>query len=117
MRVLLVVYDNDSYIHWFPLGTAYVAAWVKHGGGDVTIYNKDVYHYPPEHLTEYLDNNHFDVVGLGFVAGYWQFKEALAISAAINASKDRPYYILGGHGPSPEPEYFKKKMGARPRQG
>jgi len=112
MKVLLVVYDNDSYIHWFPLGTAYVAAHYKTQGYDVTIYNKDVYHYPPEHLTEYLDKNHFDVVGLGFVAGYWQYKEALSISKAINASKDRPYYMIGGHGPSPEPEYFKKKMGA-----
>jgi len=112
MKVLLVVYDNDSYIHWFPLGTAYVAASLKRAGNDVTIYNKDVYHYPPEHLTEYLNNNHFDIVGLGFVAGYWQFKEAVAISKAINASKDRPYYMIGGHGPSPEPEYFKQKLGA-----
>ena len=112
MRVLLIIYDNYSYIHWFPLGTAYVAADYKARGHDVTIYNKDVYHYPPEHLTNYLNKNHFDVVGLGFVAGYWQFKEALAISKAINASKDRPYYVIGGHGPSPEPEYFKKKLGA-----
>jgi anaerobic magnesium-protoporphyrin IX monomethyl ester cyclase len=26
MRILLVVYDNDSYIHWFPQGLAYIAA-------------------------------------------------------------------------------------------
>jgi len=112
MKVLLVVYDNDSYIHWFPLGTAYVASALRNEGNEVVIYNKDVYHYPPEHLTEYLDNNHFDAVGLGFIAGYWQYKEAVAISKAINASKDRPIFFIGGHGPTPEPEYFKNKLGA-----
>jgi len=112
MRVLLVVYDNGSFIHWFPLGLAYVAASLRKAGHDVVIYNKDQYHYPPEHLTQILDNNKFDAVGLGFVAGYWQYKEALSISKAINASKQRPRFGIGGHGPSPEPEYFKKVLGA-----
>lgn len=26
MKALLVVYDNDSYVHYFPLGIAYIAA-------------------------------------------------------------------------------------------
>jgi len=112
MRVLLIIYNNGSFVHWFPLGSAYVAAALQNTGADVTIYNKDKYHYPPEHLTEYLDNNQFDWVGLGFVAGYWQYKEALSISKAINASKQRPKFMLGGHGPSPEPGYFTKKLGA-----
>ncbi len=25
MKILLIVYDNDSYIHWFPQGIACIA--------------------------------------------------------------------------------------------
>jgi len=35
MRVLLVVYDNDAYIHWFPQGLAYIAAVLEQGRSDV----------------------------------------------------------------------------------
>ena len=34
------------------------------------------------------------------------------ISDAINKSRQRPFYIIGGHGPSPEPEFFLKKTQA-----
>lgn len=112
MRVLLVVYDNGSYIHWFPLGTAYIASALEDAGHYVEIYNKDVYHHTPERLTEYLNANYFDAVGLGFVAGYWQYREAKAIARAINASENRPFFFLGGHGPSPEPDYFLNKLEA-----
>ena len=110
MRVLLVVYDNGSYIHWFPQGLAYIAAALK--DHDVTIYNKDQYHYPEAHLTEYLNKNRFDVVGVGVIAGYWQYRELLRVSDAINASKNRPFFVIGGHGPSPEPDFFLGKTGA-----
>lgn len=112
MKVLLVVYDNDSYISWFPQGFGYIAAILQQQGCEVEIYNQDQWHYPDEHLTEYLDNNRFDVIGLSFVAGYYQYRKALKISAAINRSKNRPFYIIGGHGPSPEPEFFIKKTAA-----
>ena len=29
MKILMVVYDNDSYISWFPQGLAYLAELVK----------------------------------------------------------------------------------------
>jgi anaerobic magnesium-protoporphyrin IX monomethyl ester cyclase len=112
MRVLLVVYDNDSYIHWFPIGLGYIAAVLRQNDIDVEIYGQDVHHYPDDHLTNYLNNNHFDVVGLSVVGGYYQYKKLLAISDAINRTKKRPYYIIGGHGPSPDPEYFINKTGA-----
>ncbi len=110
MKILLVVYDNGSYIHWFPQGLAYIAAILK--DHDVTIYSKDQYHYPEAHLTEYLNKNRFDVVGLGVIAGYWQYQEMLRISVAVNASKNRPFFVIGGHGPSPEPDFFLRKTGA-----
>ncbi len=112
MKVLLVVYDNAAYIHWFPQGLAYIAAVLRKAGHDVHIYSQDQFHYPDEHLSAYLDRNKYDVVGVSFVAGYYQYRKILKISEAINRSKNRPFYIIGGHGPSPEPEFFLKKLQA-----
>jgi len=112
MRILLVVYDNDSYIHWFPQGLAYITSVLLKKGYNVEIYNQDMHHYTEEHLTEYLNNNKFDVIGISVIAGYYQYKKLLKISNAINKSKNRPFYVIGGHGPSPEPEYFLKKTQA-----
>lgn len=112
MRVLLVIYDNDDYIHWFPTGLAYISAVLIRHNYDVEIYNQDMHHYPERHLQQYLDNNKYDVIGLSFIGGYYQYKKALKISEAINRSKNRPFFIIGGHGPTPEPEYFLKKTGA-----
>ncbi len=112
MRVLLVVYDNGSYISWFPQGIAYIAATLRANGYETEIYSQDIYHYPDADLTDYLDRNKFDVIGVSVIAGYYQYKKLLAISEAINRSKNRPVYIIGGHGPSPEAEYFLKKTKA-----
>ncbi len=109
MKILLVVYDNESYIHYFPVGMAYVAAVLREHGYRVDIYNQDKEHYPDDHLTHFLDNNHYDIIGVSVVGGYYQYRKLLGLSKAINNTKDRPYYIIGGHGPSPEPEYFLKK--------
>lgn len=112
MRVLLVIYDNDSYISWFPVGLAYISAVLIRHGYEVEIYNQDMHHYPETHLQQHLDNNKYDVIGLSLISGYYQYKKALKISEAINRSKNRPFYILGGHGPTPEPEFFLDKTGA-----
>ncbi|MDR4508763.1 MAG: B12-binding domain-containing radical SAM protein [Candidatus Brocadiaceae bacterium] len=112
MKILLVVYDNDSYIHWFPQGLAYIVAVLLRKGYDVELYSQDLHHYSDEHLTGYLNKNKFDVVGVSVIAGYYQYRKLLKLSYAINKSKQRPTYIIGGHGPSPEPEFFLKKMNA-----
>lgn len=112
MKILLVVYDNDSHISVFPLGVAYIASACRKAGHEVKIYNQDVYHWPDEHLTEFLNNERFDLVGVGVIGGYYQYRKLLKISAAINKSKKRPFFVIGGHGPSPEPEYFLGKTGA-----
>jgi len=112
MRVLLVVYDNDSYIHWFPQGLAYIAAVLLKNGYDVEIYNQDQNHYPDENLTEYLNKNRFDIIGVSVIAGYYQYRKLLKISEAIDKSAQKPFYIIGGHGPSPEPEFFLRKTRA-----
>jgi len=112
MQVLLIAYDNDSYIHEFPMGLAYIASALRNAGHNVTIYIQDQFHYPESHLVAYLTNNHFDVVGLGIIGGYYQYQKLLKISKAIDSVSNRPLYILGGHGPAPEPEYFLKKTNA-----
>jgi len=112
MKILLVAYDNDSYISVFPLGLAYLASVCRKAGHEVKIYNQDVYHWPESHLLDLLNREYFDVIGVGVIAGYYQYRKLLKISEAINNAKNRPFYILGGHGPSPEPEYFLKKTEA-----
>lgn len=112
MKILLIIYDNDSFVHFFPLGSAYIASALRDAGYIVEIYNQDVYHYSKSHLTDYLIENQFDVVGLGIIAGYYQYEKLLNISEAINFVPNPPFYILGGHGPTPEPEYFLKKTKA-----
>ncbi|MCR4275190.1 MAG: B12-binding domain-containing radical SAM protein [Candidatus Wolfebacteria bacterium] len=112
MKVLLVAYDNDSHISFFPLGLAYLASACRLAGHEVRIYNQDVYHWPEEHLTNFLNNEAWDVIGVGVIGGYYQYRKLLKISVAINNSKNRPFFVIGGHGPSPEPEYFLKKTGA-----
>ena len=62
MRILLVVYDNDSYIHWFPQGLAYITAVLLREGHEVEIYNQDVHHYSESHFLQYLDTEKFELL-------------------------------------------------------
>ena len=112
MKILLITYDNESIIQWFPQGTAYIAATLLKYGYEVEIYAQDIHHYPEEHLTEKLNNEFYDMVGLSFIGGYYEYRKALLISNAINASTQRPFYVIGGFGPSPAPHYFLKKTKA-----
>ena len=114
MKALLICYDNDGYTNFFPQGIAYVAAALRKAGHDVTIWNQDVHHLPEADLTALLDRELFDLVGLGFCAGYYQFRRAIKIGRAVNRSKNRGnfVFVLGGHGPAAEPEWFLDKLGA-----
>ena len=112
MRVLLVVYDNQSYLSEFPIGLAYIASVLKKKGHEVEIYNQDIYHYTDTNLTEHLNGSKYDIVGVSVIGGYYQYRKLLSLSHAINNSKNRPFYIIGGHGPAPEPEYFLRKTEA-----
>jgi anaerobic magnesium-protoporphyrin IX monomethyl ester cyclase len=112
MRILLVVYDNQSYMSEFPIGLAYISSVLKKEGHEVEIYNQDIYHYPDAHLTEHLNRSKYDIVGISVIGGYYQYRKLLSLSYAINNSQNRPFYIIGGHGPAPEPEYFIRKTEA-----
>jgi radical SAM superfamily enzyme YgiQ (UPF0313 family) len=112
MKVLLISYDNESLVQWFPQGLAYIAAILLKHNHEVEIYEQDIHHYPESHLTQKLNNEHFDIVGLSFIGGYYEYRKALKISEAINNSTQRPFYIIGGFGPTPAPNYFLKKTQA-----
>ena len=117
MRILFIVYDNASYISSFPIGVAMLTAVLEKAGHHVDIYQQDINHWPAEHLTAYLAAHDFDMVALSFIGGYWQYRKALEIAGVVNAEARRrktgkPFFVLGGHGPSPEPEFFLKKLEA-----
>lgn len=113
MKILFIVYDNGSFLTNFPLGIAYLAEVLRRQGCEVSIYSQDVYHLPESHLVKHLKNNHFDLVGVGVIGGYYQYAKLLKISQAINSIPNRRFtYVIGGHGPSPEPEFFLRKTGA-----
>lgn len=114
MKILMVVYDNDSYMTSFPMGLAYLAAAARNAGHEVSVYQQDIFHWPDEHLTDYLDCHEFDVVEVSVIGGYYQYRKLLNLSKAINASKHRSSfkYTIGGHGPAADPQYFLKKTGA-----
>lgn len=110
MKVLLVVPDDGNYIATFPLGIGYIAATLRNRGDEVAIYNKDVYHYSEEHLTRFLDEHDFDVVGTGTCGGYYQYREMKKIARAVRNAKKHHVFIGGGHLVTPEPEYFLRLM-------
>ena len=114
MKILMVVYDNDSYMSSFPMGLAYLASAARNAGHEVSVYQQDIYHWPDEHLTDYLDHHEFDVVEVSVIGGYYQYRKLLSLSNAINASKNRRNfrYTIGGHGPAADPQYFLSKTGA-----
>lgn len=114
MRALLVVYDNGGYTHNFPQGLGYVAAILEQEGCEVTVWNQDMHHFPDDELTHFLDRNEpFDMIGVSVIAGYYQYRRLLGLSQAINRAKRRPkWYVIGGYGPTPEPEYFLRRTEA-----
>lgn len=114
MKILMVAYDNESYITQFPMGLAYLASAARNAGHEVSVYQQDIFHWPDAHLTDYLDHNLFDVVEVSVIAGYYQYQKLLKLSQAINASKNRSHfkYTIGGHGPAADPQYFLDKTGS-----
>jgi len=111
LKVLFAVYDNGSYDNIFPMGIGAIGGIVKRDGHEISIWNQDIHHWPDDNLRIYLDENEFDVVILSVIAGYYQYQKMKSLSKAINNSKNRSNfkYIMGGYGPTPEPEFFLKK--------
>ncbi len=104
-KVLFIVHDVYQNDNVFPMGIGYLAAVLKNKGYQVQIYHMDVYHYSNDDLAKFLDENEFDLIGIGFLAA--RFKETVFDLIHVIANhKKNALTILGGHGPSPIPEYM-----------
>ncbi len=103
-RILFVIHDVYQDVNVFPLGVGYLASVLRKEGYHVDIYCQDLYHYSNDELAEYLDNNDYDIIGIGFLAA--RFKETIIdLCYVVNNHKKKAWLILGGHGPSPIPSY------------
>ena len=113
-RLLLISYDNESHLPFFPINLFYLTGHLHKQGHQVGIWFQDLHHGNEDALTKIIADNHFDVVGLGFVAGYYQYRKAKKIADVVNSSTKRGefQFVLGGHGPAAEPEFFMKKLQA-----
>ena len=113
-KILLIAYDSEMYVSWFPQGLAYIASSLLKAGHEVDIHQQDTNHYADSVLTNRLNTVKYDLVGVGSCGGYYQYQKLIKISEAINASKNRTNFkfMIGGHMVSPEARYFLKKTGA-----
>jgi len=114
LKALCIVYDNQAYVSYFPIAIASIATALKSANVKVEIYNQDMHHYNEQHLTEKLNTEHYDIVCLGGVRGYYPYRKILKISNAINTSTNRKYitFIIGGHLSTVDPTYFLLKTKA-----
>ena len=113
MKITFIVYDNDSAVNDFPLGIGYLISSLRDSGfpdDDIHVYNMDVYHYSDEHMRQYLEKNDFGVVGIGLIAGYWQYRQLKRMIRVIDQLKNRPVIVLGGFMFTPDPAFFMRKF-------
>ena len=115
MKLAFIVHDHDKPVNDFPLGVAYLVATLRERGfpeEDIHVLNMDVYHHSDQQLYDYLERGEFDLVGIGMIAGYWQYRQLKRIFAALDRLKRRPQVVLGGYMFTPEPEYFMRRFKA-----
>ncbi len=119
-NIILVSYDNSSHIPFFPLNLFYLTGALTKAGHEVKIIYQDLHHFPDSMITHIIDdftfknNKQADVVGLGFVAGYYQYGKCRGIARAVNCAKRRQgfSFVLGGHGPGADPVFFLRDFNA-----
>ncbi len=110
-KVLFVIHDLYQNDNHFPLGTAYLASALIAKGHEVVVYDQAINHYTNDQLADFLENNEFDLIGLGFMAARFNLT-VLELTGIINRHKKNAWLVLGGHGPSPIPEYMLETTGA-----
>ncbi len=110
-KVLFIIHDVYQNNNQFPLGPAYLTAILHNHGASVEAYCMDIFHYTNEKLAEHLQKNEYDLIGVGFLAA--RFKETVIdLCKVVNENKKNAWLVLGGHGPSPIPEYMLRKTKA-----
>ncbi|MBW1853489.1 MAG: B12-binding domain-containing radical SAM protein [Deltaproteobacteria bacterium] len=110
-KVLFIVHDLYQEDNHLPLGIAYMGAVLKKQGVEVEVYSQNVFHYSNQELATHLEKNSYDLIGVGFMAA--RFNETIIdLCSIINQCKKDAWLVLGGHGPSPIPEYMLKRTTA-----
>lgn len=103
-KILFIIHDVYQDDNEFPLGPAYLASILQKHDYKVEVYCQDVFHYSNEELANYLDDNDFDIIGLGFLAA--RYVETIRpLAKIINEHKKNAKFILGSHGVTAIPEY------------
>lgn len=111
MSVLFIVHDLYQEDNHFPLNIGYLSAILVEQGCDVQIYSMDIYHYTNEDLAHFLKNRNFDLIGISFLAA--RYTETIKpLCKVINKYKKDAWLVLGGHGPSPIPEFILQETNA-----
>jgi radical SAM superfamily enzyme YgiQ (UPF0313 family) len=113
-NILLISYDNGSHLPVFPMNIFYLMGALKKKGHNVGVWFQDVHHQEDRFINEILANGFFDVVGIGFVAGYYPYRKINQLANLINAheKRDNIHFVLGGHGPAGAPDFFLERTGA-----
>lgn len=111
-RIVLINYDNGSRWPVLPQNLILLASGLARDSHKVQIVDFNLTCAPYELMADKLRTA--DIVGLGFVAGYYPHREAKKIAAEINKSSQRGdfKFIIGGHGPSASPEYYEALLNA-----
>ena len=104
-KILFIVHDLYQDDNRFPFGPAYLASVLKNNGYEAQIYSQDVFHQSNEELAKFLDNNDFDMIGLGFLAARYA-ETVRPLAKVINGHKKKAKFVVGGHGVTPIPEYI-----------
>lgn len=106
MKILAIIYDNDSHISWFPTGLAYVIAALEAKGVQVEIADHAVTHLPYVH-----GYSSYDAVCISACGGYWQYNQVKKIVEGVRRQNAYIPIIAGGHLFVADPDYFAKKFG------
>ena len=114
MRILLLNYDNGDTAGWFPQGLAHIASGLRKTTpkAEVSVLDLNVIH-DNRVLKTWLDLWEWDIIGLSFIGGYWQYRQFKELMAIINAHprRSKMYVMAGGHLFAPNPSYFFNKFG------
>ena len=112
MNILLINYNNGSRWPVLPEHLLVLSDVLNRNSHRVEIKDYNLTKEPYEKLEEILFS--YDVVGLGFISGYYQHAEVHNIAKIINKSSYRKQFkfIIGGHAPSAAPEYYKNFLRA-----
>ena len=112
MKFLFVIHDLHEPYNSVPLGPAYVAQALRENGIEVEFYCQDISHSPDSDLEAWILENRYDAVGINFLAA--RFNRIGPTLAAIRraCTQTGAVMVLGGHGPSPIPEFMLKRTGA-----